>query len=73
MNFNKLLEVVKDRGAWHTAVQGVSESNMASDWITTTTVFGYVDIPQLIYLLSNWDIWIASIWGDYKDAINICT
>ena len=73
MNFNKLWEVVKDRGTWHTTIHGVSELNMASEWITTTTttVFRYVDIPQLISTLQLMDIWIASIWGDYKDVINI--
>ena len=33
MNLSKLLEIVKDRGAWHAAVHGVAESqtNLATE------------------------------------------
>ena len=38
MNLSKLHEIVKDRGAWGSAVHGVSESQTRlSDWMTTTT------------------------------------
>ena len=37
MNLSELQETVKDREAWHAAVQGVSESQTRlSDWTTTT-------------------------------------
>ena len=36
MNLSQLQEIVKDRGAWHAAVHGVSKSwTRLSDWITT--------------------------------------
>ena len=36
MNLSQLQEIVKDRGAWHAAVHGVSKSQTRlSDWITT--------------------------------------
>ena len=36
MNFNKLWEIVKDREAWYTAVQGITKSwSQLSDWTTT--------------------------------------
>ena len=38
VNLSKLLEIVKDRGAWHVAVQGVPESRTRlSDCMTTAT------------------------------------
>ena len=41
MNLSKLLEIVKDRGAWHAAVHGVTKSWMQlSDWTTATTLCG---------------------------------
>ena len=37
MNLSKLREIVRDRGAWHAAVHGVSKSwTQLSDWTTTT-------------------------------------
>ena len=36
MNLGKLWEIVKDRGAWHAAVHGVTKSQtQLSDWTTT--------------------------------------
>ena len=36
MNFNKLQEIVKDRGAWHATVHGVAESQTQLSDQTTT-------------------------------------
>ena len=37
MSVNKLWEIVKDRGAWHAAVHGVTKSRIwLSDWTTTS-------------------------------------
>ena len=37
MNLSKLPEIVKDRGAWHAAVHGVTKSpTRLSNWTTTT-------------------------------------
>ena len=46
MSLSKLLVTVKDRGAWHAALHGVTKSQTwLSDWITATKstgeVFGY--------------------------------
>ena len=39
MNLSKLWEMVEDRGAWHAAVQGVTNSRTwLSDWTTTKTI-----------------------------------
>ena len=38
VSVSKLLEIVKDRGAWRVAVQGVPESRtQISDWTATAT------------------------------------
>ena len=38
ISVSKLLEIVKDRGAWRVAVRGIPESRTRlSDWTTTTT------------------------------------
>jgi len=38
MNLSKLQEIVKDRGAWHTAAHGVTKSwTQLSDLTTMTT------------------------------------
>ena len=43
MNLSKLQKMVKDRGAWHAAVHGVTKSwTWLSDWITATTC-GYLN------------------------------
>ena len=38
INLNKLLEIVKDRGAWHAAVHGVTELDMSSLTHKTHTI-----------------------------------
>ena len=38
MNLSKLWILVKDRGAWCTAVHGVTKSWILSDWITTKPI-----------------------------------
>ena len=39
MNLNKLWAIVKDREAWHAAVQGIAKSwTWLSKWTTTTTI-----------------------------------
>ena len=54
MNLSKLLETMKDRGAWHTAFHGVTKSQtQVSNFITITTyMFNFL---QVIYyfLLCN--------------------
>ena len=43
MNLSKLQKMVKDRGAWHAAVHGLTKSwTWLSDWITATTC-GYLN------------------------------
>ena len=38
ISVSKLPEIVKDRGAWHVAVQGVPDSRtQLSDWTTPAT------------------------------------
>ena len=49
MNFSKLWETVKDRGAWHAAVHEVAESQTRlNDWTTTTKSYQY--FPNDIYV-----------------------
>ena len=63
MSLSKLCEIVKDRGAWHAAVYGVTMSQTRlSDWTTaiallSNSLFRCVDIC-LVYLG-------ASILGAY--------
>ena len=40
LSLNKLLEMVKDRKAWHASVHGVAKNwAQLSDWETTTTTW----------------------------------
>ena len=40
MNLSKLWQIVKDRGAWHSAVHGVTNSQTwLGDWITTSHIW----------------------------------
>ena len=53
MNLSKLWELLKDRGAWYTAVRGVSKSwTWPSDWTTTTKAPLYPPQSYSLFLLS---------------------
>ena len=44
MSLNTFWEIVKDRGAWHPTVHGVSRSwTQLSNCTATTTIYNYVD------------------------------
>ena len=63
-NLSKLQEIVKDRGAWHAAVHGITKSQTRlSDWRTTTTKLLSLQIlfPSHFYLLFSWDPVISKI------------
>ena len=49
MNLSKLLEIVKDRGAWHAAVHGAAKSQtQLSDWTTATELLcPWSSLPSL--------------------------
>ena len=57
MNLSKLQETVKDRKAWHAAVQGVSKSQtQLSDCTTATTFLSPTPVyHQFITLPSTWE------------------
>ena len=49
MNLSKLLEIVKDRGAWHATIHGVTKSwTWLMDWTTTKTTRKHICIPQTV-------------------------
>ena len=47
MNLSKLREIVEDRGTWHAAVHGVTESRAPLSNGTSTTT------PQVVCMLSS--------------------
>ena len=72
MNLSKLWQIVKDRGAWHTAVYGVTKSRMRLiDWTTATEMDSELLIVSLrgyhslsitfIFMLLAWLLtWFAN-------------
>ena len=54
-NLSKLWEIVKDRGAWHAAVQGSQRQMRLSDWKMTTN--------WLVYHGGHWWSWWRSFRG----------
>ena len=55
MKLSKLREIVKDRGAWHTSVHGVANSQRQLSGWTTTTV--YFEFPLHFVGLPKWLRW----------------
>ena len=54
MNLSKLQEIVKERGAWHAAVHGVTKSQtQLSNWTATRT-----KSPKYRYILRYWRLWL---------------
>ena len=53
MSLSKLLEIVKDRQAWHAAAHGVAKSQTwLSDW-TTVIIVTFVNIHNKLYLYKH--------------------
>ena len=77
MNLSKLREIMKDRGAWHAAVHGVTKSQIQlSDWTTTMyTVWSFCKkkILRIQLIFVHWDsvvvytpeslMTIRTVWG----------
>ena len=52
MSLSKLLEIVKDREAWHAAVHGVENRDEFSDW-TTETILEVYNITSIMFYRSH--------------------
>ena len=46
MNLSKLMEIVKDREAWHAAVHGVTVSDMTYQLNNNTTSTTYMELKK---------------------------
>ena len=73
MNLSKLQEIVKDRGAWHAAVHGVSKSwKWLSDW-TITTKYLLIDsctcqaIAFPIHLIRLFRTRVSNFWRNQTE------
>ena len=68
MSLRKLLEIMKDRGAWHAAIHGVTKSwTWLSDW-TISTKTPTLDI--LLYFSFLHSFFIFAFWL-FDDSIDI--
>ena len=66
MNLSKLWEIVKDRGAWHVTVHGVTKSRTPVDWTATTTCRKMTLDPYLAPLTKinqNWLKFSGNAWN----------
>ena len=52
MNLSKLLETMKNRGAWHTAFHGVTKSQTQVNNLITTYMFNFMQIIYYFYYVT---------------------